>query len=305
MRGTWKTDLIRNRRGTPVSERESPQMPAVIVEGLVDSLFRGLFEIDAHQYLERWPFHSNWSASLPEGISLHSKQAKSDTSAVDPRHREPYPPEFDDLIRLHWLCLSRNVLTVLEVGAGYSTYVFDDAMKVNRARFPKLDGRFLRKSNLFEVHSLDASSEWIETTRSRAVTDTVTFHQSPVKVSQFNGRICTFFDKFPQVSADLIYLDGPDQFNVEGNVRNVTTAHPDRMPMSADLLAIEHFIAPGTLIVVDGRTANARFLATNFQRDWVYEYSPDFDQSFFELREGPLGRFNKRLLEFQSETTDL
>jgi hypothetical protein len=178
-------------------------------------------------------------------------------------------------------------------------------MRTNRARFPNLDGKSFRKSNLFEVHSLDASPEWIGTTRARGATETVTYHQSHVRVSEFNGKICTFFDNFPQVSADLIYLDGPDQFNVEGSVRNLSTAHPDRMPMSADLLAIEHFIAPGTLIVVDGRTANARFLAANLQRDWSYEHNERFDQSFFLLREAPLGRFNRRVLEFQSETSDL
>ena len=29
--------------------------------------------------------------------------------------------------------------------------------------------------------------------------------------------------------------------------------------MAADILSIEHFLHPGTLIVIDGRTANARF----------------------------------------------
>ena len=33
--------------------------------------------------------------------------------------------------------------------------------------------------------------------------------------------------------------------------------------MAADILAIEHFLVSGTLIVVDGRTANARFLKAN------------------------------------------
>ena len=280
-------------------------MPTVIEIGLVDSLFRRLFEFEARDYMERWPFHLTWSSGLPGEISFLDKQSKSDSISVDSSHLEPYPPEFDDLIRLHWLCLSRNVMTVLEIGSGYSTYMFDHAMRTNRARFPNLDGKSFRKSNLFEVHSLDASPEWIEITRARGATETVTYHQSQVRVSEFNGRICTFFDNFPQVSADLIYLDGPDQFNVEGSVRNLSTAHPDRMPMSADLLAIEHFIAPGTLIVVDGRTANARFLAANLQRDWSYEHSEKFDQSFFLLREAPLGRFNRRVLEFQSETSDL
>ena len=68
--------------------------------------------------------------------------------------------------------------------------------------------------------------------------------------------------------------------------------------MAADVLSIEHFLLPGTLIVVDGRTANARFLRANFQRNWLYYHSEDFDQHFFELCERPLGIYNKRQIEF-------
>jgi len=53
-------------------------------------------------------------------------------------------------------------------------------------------------------------------------------------------------------------------------------------------------LVPGTLIVVDGRTANARFLKNNLKRNWNYYYSKDFDQHFFELKEMPLRLSNVR-----------
>ena len=68
--------------------------------------------------------------------------------------------------------------------------------------------------------------------------------------------------------------------------------------MSADILTIENFLLPGTLIVVDGRTANAIFIKNNLQRDWEYSYSEKFDQHFFELKEKPLGLYNKKQLEY-------
>ena len=37
-------------------------------------------------------------------------------------------------------------------------------------------------------------------------------------MTSFNGRICTQFKKLPLINPDLIYLDGPDQFNIKGNV---------------------------------------------------------------------------------------
>ena len=106
------------------------------------------------------------------------------------------------------------------------------------------------------------------------------------------------YDNFPNICPDLIYLDAPDQFSSIGDVRGISTNHPDRLPMSADILTFEHFLLPGTLIVVDGRTANARFLKTNLQRDWIYHYSEEYDQHFFELKETPLGIYNKRQIEF-------
>jgi len=83
-----------------------------------------------------------------------------------------------------------------------------------------------------------------------------------------NGQICTLYDKIPDVCPDLIYLDGPDQWNIEGDVHGITTKSVDRMPMSADILLMEPFLLPKTLIVVDGRTANATFLKNNFKRNF-------------------------------------
>jgi hypothetical protein len=68
--------------------------------------------------------------------------------------------------------------------------------------------------------------------------------------------------------------------------------------MSADILAIEHFLLPGTMILVDGRTANARFLASNFQRNWSYSHDVENDVHYFEMMEQPLGKYNKKQIEF-------
>ena len=116
----------------------------------------------------------------------------------------------------------------------------------------------------------------------------------------FNSRIASFYDPLPNISPDLIYIDAPDLYSPAGDVRGVTTAHRDSLPMSADILAIEHFLLPGTLIVIDGRTANARFLKTNFQRNWDYYHNKEYDQHFFILDEEPLGVYNKRQLDFVS-----
>ena len=60
-------------------------------------------------------------------------------------------------------------------------------------------------------------------------------------MTTFNGRICTEYKKLPLCNPDFIYLDGPDQFNVKGNVNGINTGHKDLMPMICDILKIENF----------------------------------------------------------------
>ena len=58
--------------------------------------------------------------------------------------------------------------------------------------------------------------------------------------------------------------------------------------MSSDILKIENFLLPGTIILVDGRKANARYLKRNLKRQWKYKEDPYSDQTFLLLVEKPL-----------------
>ena len=217
---------------------------------------------------------------------------------VNPEIKEPFSPEFDDLIRLHYLIKNRKATTVLEFGVGYSTVVMGDAILQNSLNHSFND---IRCSNLFELHSIDTSEEFIKITSEKIpnqLKSIINLHFSDVIMSEFNGRISTLFDNNPNISPDIIYVDGPDQFSSKGEIRGLSTRHPDRMPMIADILSMEHFLCPGTLIVFDGRTANARFIKSNLQRDWSYLYVEKFDQHFFELLENPLGIHNKKKIDY-------
>ena len=70
------------------------------------------------------------------------------------------------------------------------------------------------------------------------------------------------------------------------------------MPMVSDLLKIEYFLTPGTMIVVDGRGANSSFLKDHFRRRWIYKKDEENDQHIFYLDEKPLGIYNKKQLNF-------
>ena len=193
-------------------------------------------------------------------------------------------------------------MTILEFGVGKSTTIFGNALLKNKKKYYSETFNKLRRENLYECHSIDNSESWIEVCKKNITEDQINenlinLYCSQVLTSDFNGRICTFYESLPNISPDLIYLDAPDQYSPNGDVRGISTRHQDRMPMSADILAIEHFLLPGTLIVVDGRTANARFLKANLQRNWSYYHSEKWDQHFFELQEKPLGTYNKDIID--------
>ncbi len=230
------------------------------------------------------------------------KKTSSHSFTVDPSNEIPLSADLEDLSRLHYIACSRKVTTILEFGVGKSTAIFGNALALNRQSYYDLTSRELRRGNLYECHSIDNSPFWIKECSKiipNEIMDnkTINFHLAKLNVSDFCGRVCTFYDPLPNLCPDLIYLDGPDQFSPNGDIRGLTTNHQDRMPMSGDILAFEHFLQPGTLIIIDGRTANARFLASNLQRRWAYCYSADYDQHFFELQEEPLGIYNRKMLD--------
>ena len=62
--------------------------------------------------------------------------------SVDPQNKIPFSVELDDLIRLHYLVTSRKVTTILEIGVGKSTIVFDHALEQNKLKY----GVFVKKN---------------------------------------------------------------------------------------------------------------------------------------------------------------
>lgn len=257
-----------------------------------------LVNLDYNQYLKKYPFNKILNEEV-DFSQLEKKLVRPTYETVDPDNNVPFSTEYDDLIRLHYLVTSRKVTTIMEFGVGKSTAVFDHALDVNKELHYDYCKKNLRRGNLFECHSIDNNNEWIEITKKNYPDlKNISYQFSSCVVSTFNDRVCTFYENLPNICPDLIYLDAPDQFSPIGNVRGISTAHSDRLPMSADILTFENFLLPGTLIVVDGRTANAMFLKNNFQRNWEYFYSAQWDQHFFELKEKPLGPYNKKQIDY-------
>ena len=216
--------------------------------------------------------------------------------AVSGKLNIPFPPVAEDLARLHRLIRKRKAFTVLEFGSGLSTIVMADALSKNKADFLALEEKpELRNRFMFQIFSVESDKQWIEHSQSnfpKHLLEHVNFHYSEIKIDTFNGRICHFYDNLPDIVPDFIYLDGPNPKDVKGNVNGMTFQCDERTVMAADLLLMESILLPGTFILVDGRTNNARFLKKNFQRNFEMSWDKDGDITSFELQEERLGKYN-------------
>lgn len=238
-------------------------------------------------------------------VELEADRVESGTSAlmrsVSAAEAKPFAPKWADLCRLHWLQLSRKMLNVLELGSGYSTAVLAHGARTLHGHFAGWAAANLRLETPFHVFSVEEEQRFLEITQARlgeALAPHVTLSRSSVEMILFDERIATVYATLPNVSPDFIYLDGPSQFATTQTLNGFSFSSPARMPMSADILRFEFFLEPGTLILVDGRTANARFLRHYLKRNWAYRHDTEGDVHYFELQEAPLGKYNERKLAF-------
>ncbi len=240
-------------------------------------------------------------------VDLSKKKKRSINQSIV---NEPYIPELDDLYNLYQYIIINKRTTILEFGSGWSTLIFSLALKELADKF-SAEVKSLRRNNPFELFVIENEKKYLNVTKNRILKFNkylkiknpirIKYFLSDVEMTTFNGKICTQYKKLPLCNPDFIYLDGPDQFNVKGHINGISTRHKDMMPMVSDILKFEYFYTPGTIIVCDGRAANAKFLKDHFKRNWKYIDDQKNDQHIFRLADPTLGKYNNLQLEFYNK----
>jgi hypothetical protein len=245
---------------------------------------------------------------IKKGLKLLVRLSKKKKNLINELIiNEPYLPELDDLYNLYQYVLINKRTTILEFGCGWSTLIFSLALKELANKFSN-EVKQLRRNNAFELFVVDNEKKYLNITKNRIIKFNkylkikkpikINYILTDVEMTTFKDRICTQYKKLPLCNPDFIYLDGPGQFNVKKDINGISTRHKDMMPMACDILKFEYFYTPGTIIVCDGRAANAKFLKNHFRRKWKYINDKKNDQHIFCLADHSLGKYNNLQLAF-------
>jgi hypothetical protein len=124
-------------------------------------------------------------------------------------------------------------------------------------------------------------------------------------MSIYNNKICTEYKKLPLCNPDFIYLDGPGQFSVKKDIKGISTRHKDMMPMASDILKLEYFLMPGSMIVCDGRAANVKFIKDHFKRKWKLEATVSLDNFVLFNNEGKIKRYTNEIEILKEQQREL
>ena len=216
-----------------------------------------------------------------------------------------FPYNLADLYSLYLSVRNNRIVAILEFGSGWSTLALTIALEENRRSFSKYIELNVRHPNAFTIMTVDCSEKYQAVALKRIPDNLATIRIIPVvsdaRMTVLNGQYCHIFDQLPPFTADFVYLDGPDCNQVVGNVGGFSVKFGSNedcygLPMAADVLLLEPFFWPGTILITDGRGANASFLKSNFKRNWLYNYDKDLDQHYFKLLEAPFGSISESLL---------
>jgi hypothetical protein len=202
---------------------------------------------------------------------------------------EPYPAVDSDLASLALILERTNRLNILEYGVGHSTMVF--ARHIWRMQeHPLWATADVDTAKGFPVEAtvVDASMEYIGHWAKQLVVEyqdyadgLVTFHHKRPELVNIGNQIVSCYPYMPKVPPDFIYIDAPEGYQ---------TKMPDAfVPIIGDVLRYEAFLLPNTIIVIDGRAMQARFLFRNLKNTWAYRYCEERDQHFFVQVEGTRG----------------
>jgi hypothetical protein len=172
-------------------------------------------------------------------------------------------PDFSDLLFLYQTVRCRKPGCVLEFGSGCSTVIIAQALSENRIESSASNGYLC---------SLDADPYWARVTAQAIPEDLrelCEVRYSSVSEVDFAGTRVFRHARVPEISPNLLYLDGP--------------ALTREIQVAVDVLDIEDRFPPDFYGIIDGRWANTSFLKRHLKRRYSFKHRWLFGNSTFQL----------------------
>ena len=242
-----------------------------------------------------------------EIIEIKFNNENSTITKVDGmRTGEIYPPELDDLYRLYAFIIDNCVISILEFGAGWSTLALALGLSHNRDQFAENYPNYDRNPHAFSICSVDNSNVFMQRALSRLdskLQNIVIPHIATPIMSKVGVHSVTTWHPVPRFDYDLIYLDAPEPEQVSTSNDYIQMSSIHDLPIAGDLIVNEPYLLPQTSVIIDGRTSNARYLASNVYRNWESMTSYEADFTLLHLDENPIGRINARHINFRLENS--
>jgi hypothetical protein len=218
---------------------------------------------------------------------------------------DAFEAECPDLTRLYSIIRMRKIITVLEFGSGKSTKIIAEALRRNKEDYHDQIS-LVRRKNSFHIYSLESekkyANEVINSCKKAGLEKYVTVKLVEAEQANFNNMMCGKYKKIPAVCPDLIYIDGPMPMSYKNSKKQYMSMNDsDITNITCDLLIIEPVLLPGTIVIIDGMTNNARFNKRNLQRNWLSHEDLNNDLTIMILDEPTLGVHHKNQLIFQNK----
>lgn len=175
---------------------------------------------------------------------------------------------------------------ILEFGIGFSTLTMAHALWMNATESGTEAGE--SESHIWAV---DCSHKWIENTKKKIpshLSNFVDIRHSESEIFLLNGQLCHLYKDIPNISPDLIYLDGPSPYDVSGQINGMSFVQEtglNRTVISADPILLESTFRVGFRMIVDGRLNNVNFLKSNFRRKYSIRTNLGTKMTTFILKE--------------------